>query len=88
MTMMRATARPVDRARAARLLLAWIESDEVALRAVLDEASADEPTGVNALLFVTVESAAQLALAISPDNCVDQLRRSVLAAVVADEPDA
>ena len=71
-----ASTRDVDKSRASRLLLAWLDGDKLALDVVLAEAMAG-PVGVPGLLFALTGFAAELAERCVPD-VRDQLRASLL----------
>ena len=79
-----ARTRAIDKARSGRLLLAWTEGDKLAADYVLGEAMTDR-VGVPGLIFTLCETAAELAVALAPDDFADQLRRAVLEFTVADE---
>ena len=73
------TLRPVDTQRGARLLIAWLEGDELAISYVLDEANQDA-AGTPGLLFAIPHTAALLAESAAPDGAspADGLRALLL----------
>ena len=71
-----ANTTPADRARATRLLLAWLAGDKYALNVVLDEVMAD-PTGTPGLIFALTDFTARLGHEYAPDFA-GQLRASLL----------
>jgi hypothetical protein len=66
MTHLTANTRPLDNERAARLLLAWMDGDKLALDVVLDEAATD-PIGTPGLLFALTDFGVAAADAATPD---------------------
>ncbi|MFQ6172561.1 hypothetical protein ACK8HX_13210 [Oryzobacter sp. R7] len=73
------TLRPVDTQRGARLLIAWLDGDELAVAYVLDEANRD-PAGTAGLLFAITHTAALLAETAAPEGTppADGLRALLL----------
>lgn len=65
-----------DRARASRLLIAWVDGDQLALDTVLDECMR-LPTGTPGILFALTDFTARLGMEVAP-HFRDQLRGLVL----------
>lgn len=65
---MRLQSRPIDRQRAARLVLAFTLDDAAALDGVLRECDADEDPGVTGVLLALVDFAHGLALTQTDDD--------------------
>lgn len=86
MTSLTAATRPVDDARAARLILAWCTGDKAALDRVLTEAMRDQPAGVPGVLFALTAAAAGLAQVLAPDDHVAQLQRAIASALARESP--
>ncbi len=85
--MLSANVRPIDRARAGRLILAWLTDDRLALDTVIDEANAGS-AGLAAMLFGVVDIAATVAVAsFGVDNAVGQIRRALLVIAAGDDLD-
>lgn len=65
-----------DKARASRIVIAWLDGDRLAFDTVLDECMA-LPTGTPGLLFALTDFTARLGMQVAPDFR-DQLRGLVL----------
>lgn len=72
-----ADVEPTDRARAARLTLAWLRGDKAAMEFVLDEANA-EPAGLASLIFALTDYSTNLTEVLAPNDAEEQLERSIL----------
>ena len=79
MTRLTPTLRPDDTTRAARLLIGWLDGDQLAVQVVLAEANRD-PQGTPGLLFAITHTTALLAehAAAEGTTPADNLRRMLL----------
>lgn len=79
MTHLSTHTRHVDNQRAARLVIAWLHGDKLALDVALDETSKD-PIGVPSLLFTLIGTLARLAEHTAPHGttAADNLRQVLL----------
>lgn len=80
-----ANLRPLDQQRAGRLLLGWLRSDNLAIDTCVTEASRD-PIGTPGILFAMTTLAADLAVAVAPENAEQQIEQALLR-IAGDHPD-
>jgi hypothetical protein len=73
--------RPDDERRCRRLLIAWLDGDELAAHAVLDEVMSDD-VGVPGLLFTMTDFSARLGNQVAPD-----FRGQLQAMLLVDQDD-
>jgi hypothetical protein len=79
-----ANLRPIDQARAGRLLLGWLRGDKLAIDTAVNEAAHD-PIGTPGILFAMTTLSAELAVLIAPDNAEQQIEQA-LRRIAGDHP--
>lgn len=74
---LRPALRPIDEARAARLVLAFSEGDRRALDLVLAEVFDDGEGATAALIFALAQITAELVVLLEPDTYADRIRGTI-----------
>lgn len=77
MSQLIADVTPTDRARVARLVLAWIRGDQDSMDFLLVEAD-NEPAGLAALVFALTDYSANLTVVFAGDQAEAQLEAAIL----------
>jgi hypothetical protein len=72
-----ANLRPLDQQRAGRLLLGWLRSDKLAIDSAVNDAATD-PIGTPGILFAMTTLAADLAVAVAPENAEQQIEQALV----------